>query len=158
MKINTNPARILLFGLNNSGKTTVSKKLAESINAVHFNGDEVRKATKNTDFTIDGRILQNQIMNFLANKVNEAGYPVVVDFICPLDVMRQTWYDSDTFLVFLNIVKPEDNEFQDTGLLWQTPKFFDVEFTEKADVNSMVDHILKEYNYWLSKRKDNYNI
>ena len=42
--------KILVMGLNNSGKTTFSKQLAYEITATHLNADEVRKQANDWDF------------------------------------------------------------------------------------------------------------
>ena len=50
--------KVLIFGLPNSGKTTLAKKLYEELKWSWFNADEVRKQFNDWDFSPEGRLRQ----------------------------------------------------------------------------------------------------
>ena len=77
--------KILVMGLNNSGKTYFSKQLAYEINATHLNADEVRKQANDWDFSMEGRMRQCLRMKEMAEALE--GY-----VICDLYVLL-TNYD-----------------------------------------------------------------
>ena len=92
--------RILVCGQQGSGKTTFGRALAAQTGANFFDGDEVRQAADDWDFSDAGRLRQAQRMHDLTRGkgVN------VASFICPNAETRNTfsadltvWMDTKTF-------------------------------------------------------------
>ena len=109
--------KILIFGLPGSGKTTLAKPLAELMNGVHINADEVRKKYKDWDFTQEGRMRQAQRMRHLADGVVSAGKIAVADFIAPTENARQE-FDAD-YTVWMDTIK--EGKYKDTNRMFQPP-------------------------------------
>ena len=72
--------KILVMGLNDSGKTTFAKKLAYALNCPHLNNDEIRKQANDWDFSSEGRKRQCLRIKEMAGALD--GF-VICDFICP---------------------------------------------------------------------------
>jgi adenylylsulfate kinase len=142
--------KILVCGLNNSGKTTLSEELAKQLNAIHLNADYIRK-NLNTDlgFTLENRIENARRIGVLADMVSNSGHIAIADFICPVEQCRNAFgvNDGDVFVVYMNTIKPEDNEYKDTGKIFTPPKFFDYEVTKFYDVKEMAKDVISELNY-----------
>ena len=109
--------KILIFGLPGSGKTTLAKPLAELMNGVHINADEVRKKYKDWDLTQEGRMRQAQRMRHLADGVVSAGKIAVADFIAPTENARQE-FDAD-YTVWMDTIK--EGKYEDTNRMFQPP-------------------------------------
>ena len=132
-----NIKRILICGLNNSGKTTLSKALARELEAVHWEADKVRQNLGNFDFTIDGRLQQAKRMRFLADTVIESGHSVICDFIAPTEEIRNLFY-NDFFIIFMDTILPEDNEFFGTGKIFETPSLYHIKFNKLYKIEDMI--------------------
>ena len=146
------------MGLNDSGKTTLAKELAKQLKAVHWESDEVRaNLNKDLDFSIESRIEQARRMRFLAETVNKAGYIAIMDFIAPLEEARQE-LGEDTFIVWMNTVKPSENRYEDTGKIFVSPSFYDMVFTEWKNPVDMATEVIKELNYTFIEDRKNYQI
>ena len=80
------------MGLSGSGKSELAKELHnlfqnDERSSIRINGDEVREAHKDWDFSPEGRIRQAERMAKLAKKSN-IDY-VIADFVAPLAEMRE---------------------------------------------------------------------
>ena len=84
---------ILVMGLPGSGKTTLSKKLVDKLDAVWLNADQIRKKYNDWDFSEEGRIRQSKRMKDLSNNFLSQGKIVVADFICPTPKTRKKFSD-----------------------------------------------------------------
>lgn len=116
--------RILVMGLPGAGKTYLATKLVKLLSATHFNGDEVRKQHNDWDFSHEGRIRQAHRMHELSKSCNT---PVIIDFICPLQEMRQIvnadwtiWMDTEN-----------KSRYADTDKIFEPPSLYDFRVTEK---------------------------
>jgi hypothetical protein len=118
---------IQIIGLPGSGKTALAKRLADRINAIHLNGDETR-ATVNSDlgFSIESRIEQARRLGELARLIGKQGHHVVVDFVCPTKVTRNSFGTPDV-LIFMDTI--ESGRFKDTNDMFEKPEDPDVAFT-----------------------------
>ncbi|MBM4191904.1 MAG: adenylyl-sulfate kinase [Gammaproteobacteria bacterium] len=125
---------ILVFGLPGSGKTTFAKKLSDLFRdrAIHFNGDEFRKAHNDWDFSEDGRRRQAERMRDAAINAHREGKYAILDFVCPKEEYRKI-IDAD-FLVYMRCV-PVRN-FADTTAIFEKPErspVWAVESYEESD-------------------------
>ena len=110
--------RVLICGLPNSGKTTFAKALIHhyQINNktyVWFNGDDVRRAYDDWDFTLEGRLRQTKRMKELADKSGEID--VIIDYVCPLKVYRQIL--QPTHIVYIDT--KSDTKYEDTKSIFE---------------------------------------
>ena len=116
--------KLLVMGLNDSGKTTFAKKLAYAINCPHLNADEVRKQAKDWDFSDKGRIRQCLRMKKMAEALD--GW-VVCDFICPTEELRQLF--EPALLIWMNTVK--HGRYDDTNKMFEPPEWFHFQIRNK---------------------------
>lgn len=119
---------IQIIGLPGSGKTMLAKRLADRINAIHLNGDEVR-ATVNKDlgFSIESRIEQARRMGELARLIGKQGHHVVVDFVCPTRITRNSFGRPDV-LIWMDTIK--EGRFKDTNDMFEGPDDADYVFKD----------------------------
>jgi cytidyltransferase-like protein len=111
---------ILVFGLPGSGKTVFATKLKELFgdNAIHFNGDELRKTYNDWDFSEEGRRRQAERMRNAALNAHAEGKHAILDFVCPKEEYREL-IDAD-IEVYMNI--PPVRDFPDTTAIFENPE------------------------------------
>lgn len=156
-----NLKKILVCGLNNSGKTTLSIELAKQLKAVHLNADYIRKnLSPDLGFSLEDRVENARRIGVLADIVANSGHFVVADFICPVELTRESFgaYDGDVFIVYMNTIKPEENEYKDTGKIFSPPKFWDFEVTSFYEPAKMAEDVVRELNYANIDDRRNFNI
>ncbi|MFA5763711.1 MAG: adenylyl-sulfate kinase [archaeon] len=79
---------IWLTGLPCSGKTTIACALASKINAQVLDGDEIRNALKNNDFSTQRRKKHMlKVAEFAFEKSKES--PVIVSLVSPVRKVRE---------------------------------------------------------------------
>jgi adenylylsulfate kinase len=108
------------MGLPGAGKTTLAQALADKINAMWFNADNVRKQYNDWDFSHEGRIRQSHRMRDLAD--NSHAKFVICDFVAPLAEMR-TVYDADYTIWMDTII---EGRFEDTNQVFEPPEKYDL--------------------------------
>jgi hypothetical protein len=135
---------IQIIGLPGAGKTALATALADRINAIHFNADEVR-ADLNSDlgFTPEARVEQARRMGALARLTSKQGYITVVDFICPTEETRAAFGKPD-ILIWVNRIK--EGRFADTNAMWQDP-VADLTIDDGMTVEQEVDLVI--FNFGL---------
>jgi adenylylsulfate kinase len=122
---------IQVIGLPGSGKTTFAKELADRINAIHLNADEVRaELNKDLGFTPADRIEHARRMGALSRLLTKQGYHVVVDFINPTDETRKAFGKPDK-VVWMN--RKPTRDFPDTTAMWELPNKVDLMFDDKIE-------------------------
>jgi len=81
---------IWLTGLPSSGKTTIAKELLKSIDAVHLDGDVVRKSlTKDLGFSNMDRTENIRRVSSVCKLFNDEGINVIASFVSPTNKMRE---------------------------------------------------------------------
>ena len=119
---------IQVIGLPGAGKSTFAKELADRINGIHLNADEVRaELNKDLGFTPEDRIEQARRMGALSRLLSKQGYHVVVDFVNQTKETRDSFGKPDK-VVWMNR-KPVRN-FPDTTAMWETQHNVDLMFDD----------------------------
>jgi adenylylsulfate kinase len=134
---------IQIIGLPGAGKTALAAALADRINAIHFNADEVR-ADLNSDlgFTPEARVEQARRMGALARLTSKQGYITVVDFICPTEETRSAFGKAD-ILIWVNRI--EAGRFEDTNKMWENPTNADLVVLDGRTVEQEVDDVIRVF-------------
>lgn len=122
---------IQVIGLPGSGKTTFAIELANKINAIHLNADEVRaELNKDLGFAEEDRIEQARRMGALSRLLSNKGYHVVVDFINPTSKTREAFGKPDK-VVWMN--RRPVRDFPDTTAMWEIPTGVDLSFDDMVE-------------------------
>lgn len=129
---------IQLIGLPGAGKTTIAGALADRINGVHINADEVRGTiNKDLGFSVEDRIEHARRLGEMARMIAaKQELPVIVDFVCPTKETREAFGKPD-ILVWVDTIK--EGRFADTNALWEDPEHFDhrIEVTGDDYIDSL---------------------
>ena len=133
--------KFLVMGLPGSGKTYLSKKLSDKLNAVWLNADEIRKKLNDWDFSLEGRLRQSKRMKNMADEYVKDGKNVIADFICPVEETRKN-FNAD-YIIWVDTIK--EGRFEDTNLLFDPPKKFDFRVTRK-DAEVIATDIVDKFN------------
>jgi adenylylsulfate kinase len=105
----------LVCGLPGSGKTTYAATLA----GIHLNGDAVRAdLSADLGFSLTDRIEQARRMGAIARLLDEQGYNVIVDFVCPTRATREAFGRADAVYWMDH---PGNRHHMDTWFLWEPP-------------------------------------
>lgn len=117
--------KILIMGLPGSGKTTLARILATKLSAVHWNADEVRaNVNKDLGFSMADRIEQARRMGWLCDRVSNAGYTAIADFVCPTVQTRKA-FGAD-YTIFMDTIL--EGRFADTNALFERPRMDEIDF------------------------------
>jgi adenylate kinase family enzyme len=120
--------RILLCGLPGSGKTTLAKRLVETLgNADWYNADSVREQFKDWDFSPEGRARQMKRMQDFTRKSVAKGRYGIADFVCPTQALRDEFRGD--YVIWMNTI--EQGRFEDTNKMFEAPA--NVNMTIAAD-------------------------
>lgn len=134
--------KILICGLPGSGKTTLAKPLAELLNAVWINADNVRTAYDDWDFSLSGRIRQSVRMRHLADGVVMSGRIAVVDFVCPTKETRKD-FDAD-YTIWMDTIA--EGRYEDTNAMFEPLTNYNYNVTEWADdTHTILEDVIKKY-------------
>lgn len=121
--------KILIMGLPGAGKSTLAKALAQRLNAVHLNADEIRKEINKTlGFSLEDRIEHARRMGVLADIVTRSGSYAIADFVCPTpDTFKAFTADQDAFVIFVDRI--QSGRFEDTNKMFVRPESANVVVT-----------------------------
>ena len=134
------PFVVLLTGLPGSGKTTLAKKLVNKYGGTHINADEVRAATKDWDFSIEGR--RRQFERMRASTEGKEGF-VFLDFVCPVNAWRDEM-DAD-LIVWMDTIQV--SRYEDTNKAFERPVNYDLRITSFGDdMLSLFDGKIKPWS------------
>ena len=79
-----------VYGNTGSGKTTLAQELANGIDAILLDGDQMRESiSKDLSFTEEDRKENNKRIARLAKVLEGQGRNVVVSTICPYEKLRE---------------------------------------------------------------------
>lgn len=138
----TRGKRILIMGLNDSGKSTFAQLLRKKLQCPYFNADTVRSQFRDTDFTIKGRNRQARRMKILCDFSLLLSHDyAIADFICPTTETRQLF--SPHHLVFLDTV--DRTPFLDTQRMFIIPTLYtnrDMRILFKKDFEDEVNRFI----------------
>ena len=93
-------------------------------------------------FTLEDRIEQARRMGALARLLNNQGYSVVVDFVCPTEQTREAFGHADRIIWMSRI---EKGRFEDTNILWQDPIKYDLKINDKLTVEQELDYVIYKF-------------
>ena len=139
-----NPARkILIMGLPGAGKTTLATGVAQRVNAVHFNADEVRRhINRDLGFSEADRTEQARRMGWLCDQVVKTGGFAVADFICPTPEARTAFEEGGkAFIVFVDRIA--ESRFEDTNKLFIRPERFDLQVAPEGMPEYWVEQVVQ---------------
>ena len=105
------------MGLPGSGKTTLSKKLANLTNSVWLNADIIRTESNDWDFSPQGRIRQANRMKKKAQSYTNDQKNIIADFVCPTKKTRVD-FNSD-YTVWMDTINA--GRFVDTNAIFEIP-------------------------------------
>jgi cytidyltransferase-like protein len=114
--------KILIMGLPGAGKSTIAQAIAPRLNAVVFNGDEIRhNLNKDLGFDPADRIEQARRIGWLCDQVVKAGGYAIADFICPTPGARSAFMEAGTaYIVWVDRIKR--SRFEDTNRIFVPPQ------------------------------------
>jgi adenylylsulfate kinase len=128
--------KILIFGLPDSGKTTLANKLATILDAERLNANEIREEHEDWDFSPEGRLRQARRMRDMADELVSQGFTVIVDFVCPTRKTRKI-FDAD-FSIFLYSIN--ESRFEDTNQMFEKTTSEEVDWWDNShSIN--IDHV-----------------
>lgn len=113
--------KILVMGLPGSGKTTLSRQMAEILKCEVFNADEVRSKYNDWDFSHEGRIRQSVRMRDLCDQsLSQNNKYVIADFVCPTSETRDIFNPDIT--VWMDTI--DKSRYQDTNSVFEPPSSY----------------------------------
>lgn len=81
-------------------------------------------------------------MGALARLLNNQGYSVVVDFVCPTEDTRSAFGHADKIIWMSRINK---GRFEDTNILWQDPIEYDLKINDRLTVEQELDYVIYKF-------------
>lgn len=81
-------------------------------------------------------------MGALARLLNNQGYSVVVDFVCPTEDTRSAFGHADKIIWMSRIDK---GRFEDTNILWQDPIEYDLKINDRLTVEQELDFVIYKF-------------
>lgn len=128
---------ILIMGLPGSGKTTLAKRLHESLpNSNWLNADEIRTIYDDWDFSEEGRLRQATRMKLLSLMSSNFQH-TIIDMVCPLPAMRETL--NPDIVIWMDTIK--SSRYEDTNSAFIKPNKYNYHITSFDDIDSIIINI-----------------
>ncbi len=140
--------KILVMGLNGSGKTNFSRLLHRKLQCPYFNADDVRQQFNDFDFSSKGRNRQARRMKILCDWALRHGKDfAIADFICPTNETRML-FEPD-HIIFMDTIKR--SSYSDTQKMFRTPVLLrdDFRIVEKKNFPDEIERF-----YWQFLMRD----
>ena len=132
--------KILICGLPGSGKSYLAEPLAEELEGVWINADQVREHYDDWDFSDEGRMRQAMRMKFLADGVVRAVKYAITDFVCPFERARKD-FNAD-YTVWMDTIT--EGRFEDTNKIFEKPEVVDhIIHTWRQDTHVSMAKVIK---------------
>ena len=117
--------KILIFGINDTGKTTLARELAYHFMVPHYNADTIREYYDDWDFSEEGRLRQ-------VERYKQIEYGIL-DFICPLDTTRYKL--NVEYRIWMDTAKK--GIYEDTNKMFEPPTQYDIRITQWIGLNQL---------------------
>lgn len=103
------------YGQPGAGKTTLAKALLEKVDAVHIDGDDIRKVFNNQDYSREGRIKNLTLINNIVRFLDHKGFNIVASVVSPFQEVRDQLLDLDIkyYYVTTTEIRGRENYFVD---------------------------------------------
>lgn len=88
-------------------------------------------------------------MGALARLLNNQGYSVVVDFVCPTEDTRSAFGHADKIIWMSRINK---GRFEDTNIIWQDPIEYDLKINDRLTVEQELDYVIYKFGLFNWKK------
>lgn len=132
--------KILITGLPGSGKTWIAQRLQPHLDCAIYNGDVVRTAANDWDFSLQGRLRQARRMRAICDFERAEGRTVIADFVCPTALTRYI-FEAD-YTIWMDTVKA--CRYEDTNLLFEPPQSANLVITShiaESDIPLIINSI-----------------
>jgi len=135
--------KILIMGLPTAGKTTLATMLAQRLNAVHFNADDVRaNINRELGFSEADRIEHARRMGWLCDQVVKAGCFAIADFICPTPATRAAFAaGAEPFVIWVDRIKT--GPYEDTNRMFVPPERVDLRVTSDGSPEYWTEEVMR---------------
>lgn len=138
---------VLVQGLPQSGKTTISEMLASKLQAARVSAEDVRQnVSTDLEFSVPDRVEHARRMAHIARlAVQGRNRSVVVDFVCPTENTRGAFVQSLAqdvlfYTVWMNTISVSESPFQDTNRLYVPPSTSDFIVQGYQTLSALEEH------------------
>jgi adenylylsulfate kinase len=135
-------------GQPGAGKTTLAKYLTEHFpkdSVIHIDGDDLRDAFKNKDYSEYGRRLNVQRAQDIAQFLDKKGFTVLVSLVSPYRDQREE-FKFNTSIIEIYVHTTEDrgrNHFHVENYEPPLENFIDIDTTIKNETESYYELLKK---------------
>ena len=106
--------RVLVYGISGAGKTSYAKEINEILQYDVINGEELRKAADDWDFSHEGLIRQaNRVKELADTKEN-----VIIDMMAPLQEMRDIL--NPDYLIWMDAI--QESKYPEIDAIFEKPE------------------------------------
>lgn len=135
-------------GQPGAGKTTLAKYLMEHFpkdNAIHIDGDDLRNAFNNKDYSEYGRRANVERAQYIARFLNSKGFDVVVSLVAPYKDQRDQFKIQDSVTeIYVHTSEIRGREsFHVSDYQPPTEDFIELDTTIKNETDSFYELLKK---------------